>query len=77
MFKKTVLSMCLSLPVLVMAQTAPDTGAAPSATKPEQSAALVRNRTRAQVMAVCNKEAADQKLAGLDKRQFMAKCVTK
>jgi hypothetical protein len=77
MFKKTILSMCLSLPVLVMAQTAPAAPSAPAEVKPEQSAALVRNRTRAQVMAVCNKEAADQKLAGLDKREFMAKCVSK
>lgn len=83
MFKQTIIALGLCLPVLALAQAAAPAAPAASAAataakhvKPAPSAALARNRARGEAMGACTKQAADQKLAGVERRAFIAKCMT-
>lgn len=57
------------------APAAPASAAAPQANRMVASAALQRNQSRGAAMGACAKKAADQKLADVERKQFIAACM--
>jgi len=47
----------------------------PSASRMSTAAALQRNQSRGAAMGACSKQAADQKLADVERKQFIAACM--
>lgn len=57
------------------APAAPASAAAPQANRMATAAALQRNQSRGAAMGACSKQAADQKLADVERKQFIAACM--
>jgi hypothetical protein len=91
MFKRTAIVISLCLPLFAWAadpdaKRGPKSGDKPAAAtsaaagkgehkKVDHSAEMQRNRSRGATMGACTKQAADQKLTGIERKQFLATCM--
>ena len=88
MFKRTALLISLALPLIALAADEPRkadkkadrpaaaaSGAQGPVHKRDSKPEVQRNQARAAAMGDCTKQAADQKLSGVERKQFIAACV--